>query len=460
MAVTPSAVGRRYLPFVAVAAVQVLLVAVAPSHGLLAGSGSQGSSGDVAAGTPGSQPGDQGNGNSTGSTVLGAVNGTSGAGTASGVGGVGGVGSGGSTGTGLHSTATTSAASAVADMSKCDPKTGKEIGPLTDNPQTNFMMPNCLPVFHGTNGGATMTGVTATEIRYVSFQISGNAQFNAAADSTGLQSNPQQWCQGQQAFNDEINKRWELWGRKLVPMDGPGANSGRANANQGSCTFPYWQSTCPQSGTPPEECYRAEADTIAKMHPAMVLSTTLDPALFDELTRDHVIAVTTATQPFPLSSYQQSAPYFYGAFMDGIRLVTLDAEYWCKVLNNKPAIHAGADVTTTRNWGPAPGVTPTRKLAVVYGEDSDNNNKQLFNLFSKLVSGGPGSMCSSPGGVLEFPAAPDPTTAAQQSVTAVNAMISSHITDVILWTDPLIGPIDFTTQAQSDNYQPEYPKVG
>ena len=37
MAVTPGALGRRYLPFIALGAVQVLLVAVAPSKGPQAG---------------------------------------------------------------------------------------------------------------------------------------------------------------------------------------------------------------------------------------------------------------------------------------------------------------------------------------------------------------------------------------------------------------------------------------
>jgi hypothetical protein len=197
------------------------------------------------------------------------------------------------------------------------------------------------------------------------------------------------------------------------------------------------------------------------MKPAMVLATTLDPALFDELTRNHIIAVTTATTPFPLAVFQQAAPYFYSVFMDGTRLATLDAEYWCKKLSNKPVSHAGADVTTTRNWGPTPGAPPIRKVGVLFPQDPGiTTTKDNVDLFAKLVSGGPGSMCNSPGGVFKFGYASDPSQSAQQTQTAVNALIQNHITDVVLWTDPLVAPQEFTNVAQANNYQPEYFVVG
>jgi hypothetical protein len=451
MAVTPSRLGRRYLPFLAVAAVQVLLVAVAPSRGPLAGSGQQAASnGSASAGNPGAQDAAAGGAAGAAGTGGALATATQGAGGGPSTAGASPAGGGGPGGPGF---------SGVKDLSKCDPKTGKEIGPLTDSAATNWIMPNCLPVFHGTNGGATMTGVTATAINYVTFQIHGDPTFNATAGAAGLQSTPEQWCEGQQAFRDEIQKRWELFGRKLVSLDGPGANAG--SGQQSPCHFPYFQSQC-NPAPADEACFRAEARVIASMHPAMVLATTLDPALFDELTnRQHIIAFTTATTPFPAANYQKAAPYFYSAFMDGTRLATFDAEYWCKKLNNKPAIHAGADVTTTRNWGPAPGVPPTRKVGVIFPEDPGNTiNKQNVDVFTKLVSGGPGSMCSSPGGVFQFPVASDPSQLATQTNTAMNAMIQNHITDVVLWTDPLVGPTTFTNTAQANNYSPEYYVVG
>src|SRR5260370_13559888 len=99
---------------------------------------------------------------------------------------------------------------------------------------------------------------------------------------------PEQWAEGQQAFHDEIEKRWELWGRKLVSLDGPGAN--RGSGQQSPCHYPYFQSQC--AAAPPDEpCFRADAKVIASMKPAVVLAEVQDHAFFDELTKAHIIAV-------------------------------------------------------------------------------------------------------------------------------------------------------------------------
>jgi hypothetical protein len=438
MPMTLSRLGRRYLPFVAIAAVQVLLVAVAPSRSPVTVSGQQTSpGGSDFGGNGGAQGAAKG---SAAATATGSANsGTSAAtGSVPGPGRLAGYGGG------------------VKDLSKCDPKTGKEIGPLTDSAATNWLTPPCLPVFHGRNGGPTMTGVTATTIKFVTFQIHGDPTFNATTQAAGLMSNPEQWCEGQQAFRDEIQKRWELWGRKLVSLDGPGAN--RGSTQQSPCHYPYFQSQC-NAAPADEPCYRAEAKVIASMKPAVVLAEHQDDAFYDELNKDHIIAISTATTPFPLSTYQRAAPYYYGIFMDGTRLANFNAEYWCKKLNNKPAVHAGSDVTSTRNWGPAPGVTPTRKVAVIYPMDADSLNRANVDLFAKRVSGGSGSMCKTPGGVLELGYSQDISTSATQTQTAMNELIQNHITTVMCWCDPL-APLYLTQAAKANNYFPEHLLVG
>jgi hypothetical protein len=344
----------------------------------------------------------------------------------------------------------------VKDLSKCNPRTGKEIGPLTDSASTNWLTPPCLPVFHGQNGGATMTGVTATTINYVVFQIHGDPTFNAITAAAGLGATSEQSCEAQQAFHDEIQKRWELFGRKLVSLDGPGANKG--STNQSPCHYPYFQSQC-NAAPPDEPCYRAEAKVIASMKPAVVLAEVVDPTLYDELTKNHILVFAPATAPVPLATYSRAAPYYYGLFMDGTRQATFDAEYWCKKLNNKPAVHAGSDVTTTRNWGPRPGVPPTRKVAVIFPEDADNNNKVNVDLFARLVSGTPGSMCKSPGGVFEFAYSQDVSQSSTQTQTAINALIQHHITTVMCWCD-LLAPAFLTQAASKNGYFPEHFIVG
>jgi hypothetical protein len=195
------------------------------------------------------------------------------------------------------------------------------------------------------------------------------------------------------------------------------------------------------------------------MKPAIVLAEHQDDAFYDELTRNHIMAVSTATTPYPLATYQRAAPYYYGIFMDGNRQANFDAEYWCKKLNNKPAVHAGSDVTSTRNWGPRPGVTPTRKVAVIYPQDGDNLNKANVDLFAKLVSGGAGSMCKTPGGVLRLAYSQDISTSATQTQTVMNQLLQNHITTVMCWCDPL-APVYLTQSAKANNYYPEHFLVG
>src|SRR5579859_6853276 len=153
---TPGALGRRYLPFLALAAVQVLLVAIAPSKvpGTSAATSlSAGPQSGVAgqALDQNGQPTQGGltrdaNGNliDANGNIVSSANGPS---------------------TGVSPTA---------DMSKCD-KNGRQIGPPGYK-----LMPPCVPVWHGgDNGGSTMTGVTKDAINFIVYVTQGNAEVNA-----------------------------------------------------------------------------------------------------------------------------------------------------------------------------------------------------------------------------------------------------------------------------------------
>ena len=349
----------------------------------------------------------------------------------------------GAAGTGAAGAGGAGGGGAAADMSHCD-KSGRQIGP-----RGYVYMPPCAPVWHGgDNGGATMTGVDATHINYVLYASQSNAQVNAILATQGLAATAQQGCEGLRAFNTEVNKRWEHYGRTFVSLDGPGANKGSAQ-NTGSCHTPFFQGQC-QLTPPDPPCNRAEAKVVAAMHPAIVLAPIADTAFYDELTKDHVIVVGGGEAPE--SYYDQASPYLYGLLMDGTRQALIDAEYWCRKLNAKPASHAGADVTTARGWGNPPTSVPIRKLAISFPE---NNGDEVFKLsvdyFKSLVTG---KMCNTPGGVLELPYASDINTAQQQSQNAVQQMIQNHITTSACWCDP-IAPAFGTATEQSQGYFPE-----
>jgi hypothetical protein len=431
MADTPSSLGRRYLPFIAIAAVQVLLVAVAPSKGPQAVK-----AGEVAGGAVSGNS--VSNDAASGDTGAG---GSSGGGLTSGGSSTGGGTSGGSLSTGTGAGRTPGASGAV-DRSHCD-KNGRQIGP------PKYTMPPCVPVWHGgDNGGSTMTGVDATHVNFIWYKAKGDAQVNAILATQGLAASNDDACLGYQAYTNELNKRWEAYGRKFTSLDGPGANKG--STAQQNCHFPYFNGQC--TLTPPDPpCERAEAKVIAAMKPAIVLAGVADTALYDELTKDHIIVVGGGGAPE--SYYDQGAPYYYGLLMDGTRQARFDAEYWCKKLNAKPVAHAGADVTTGRGWGSPPTSPPVRKMAVIFPE---NNGDQVItlsvNYFKTLVTGG---RCNTPGGVLELKYASDINTAQQQALNIIQQLIQNHITTVLCWCDP-IAPVFLTDNMTGQGYFPEH----
>ena len=428
MAMSPAQIGRRYSPLIILAATMLVLAAVAPS---IPGSKNET---NVASGSGASQGGGP---EAAGAEAAGGTAGATGAAGTAGGGGTAGAGRGG-----------TSAAAAAAgagapggDRSKCD-KNGKQVG-------ISFYMPPCAPVWHGgDNGGATMTGVTATQINYLFYRQQPNAQVNAVLSQEDLAETDAQFCQAISSFHDAINKRWEFYGRKMVSMDGPTSGSHNGSA-VGGCNFPYFYGQC--ALTPPDPtCERAEADLIASMKPAMVVApvTGSNDALYNQLGKDHIIVIGGETVPD--SFHTSIAPYYYDPFMNGDRAMRLAAEYYCKRLYGKPVKWAGADVEQF-NGPTAP--PPKRKVAITYPA---TNGDPLFDIsakeFMKLVTGG---QCGSPSdGVKAYPYQSDITTAQQQSTTTVAQLKQDHVTTLVFYGDP-IAPVFFSEAAQAQNYHPE-----
>ena len=311
------------------------------------------------------------------------------------------------------------------DLSHCAPN-GQQIGP------THYMPP-CAPVWHGgNNGGATATGVTGTEIRYVFYEPQANPQVNAILNQVGLAHTPEQLCESVQAFDKEINKRWEFYGRHTVSLDGPGKNKG--STQQGGCHFPYFQGQC--SLTPPDPpCSRAEADVIAAMKPAYVIATQTDASFYDELAKKHVTVGGGELEP--AQYHVDDAPYYWDVFMDGTRAARILAEYWCKKLANKPVQYAGFEVEHPD--GNPLSQPPKRVLAIGYpAQNGDPTYALSGKYFVKLVTGG---LCGSPADkVFEYPYQLDINTAQQQSTTTVSEMKQDHVTTVVCFCDP-IAPV-------------------
>ena len=435
---SPSRVLSRYAPLVAVLAVQAMLVLGAPTTtttGTSAnGVGNSGVTGTNGAGTSanGSVTGAPGSVGSGGSTVVGG--GSGGGGTTGGAPGTGG------TGSAVN-------VSGPKDMSHCD-RSGKQLGVI-------YMMPPCQPVWHGgNNGGATMHGVTGTTIKYVYFEPQGNAEVNAILARENLAASAEQRCEAIQAFHNELNKRFEFYGRKLVSMDGPSSSKNDGSTQQSNCHFPYFQSQC--TLTPPDyPCYRAEADTITKMGPVIVLDQTGLTPLDYRLAQNHITVITITAAPE--SYFEKLAPYYYSAY-NGTQQADLFAEYWCKKLAGKRVQYAGTAPGDAGDFDSNPATPPDyRKLGISY---ILNPGDPTFEISAKylagLVSGG---RCGHKGDAITSSYASDITRAQDQTNTYIATMKQNHITDTTCFCDP-IAPVFASNGEDQQNYHPEQVGIG
>jgi hypothetical protein len=444
VATGPAALGRRYTPLLVLALVQVLLVALAPSNGGTTSVSLGGGTGAAGSGLSdtGSGSGAGATGSATGATATGAAG--------SGLAGTGGTGGGtggatGATATGAVSGGAGSGASAGASRaSGGGPATVRDAGCVNGRQAgPTYYMPACSPTYTP-YPHATMTGVSATQIKFVYWVAQGNAEVNAILNEEGLAETPAQSCADAQAWTGELQKRWELYGRQLVSMDGPGANSGKA---AGKCNFAFFQSQC--NLTPPDiQCLQAEADTIAAMKPSLVVAPAAFPEFYIRLTEDHVFTVggSAGGENVPESYYDQLAPYWYNIFPSGTQTDRQLAEFYCQKLVGRPVQFAGkgaADVI------PLTGAAPTRKLGIIYPNNGDTIEKQVADYLASLVSqcGGQGTQ--------EYSYASDITTAQQQSSTTVAAIKQAHVTTLVCLCDP-IAPVFSTNTLDEQQYHPEW----
>lgn len=453
MATGPAALGRRYTPLLVLAMVQVLLVALAPSNGgstvATSGGGSNiGTSSNGIIGSSGGGGGSTGGSALSGSGSPGAISGTGGVGSTGSPGLGSGSGSGGGSGGGGGNTAvggpgggpggtsgvTFSGGGASVRDAGC--VNGRQAGPT-------YYMPPCN-AFYTPDPQATMTGVTATQIKFVLWVAQGNAEVNAILNAEGLAETPQQSCADVQAFTGELNKRYEFYGRKLVSMDGPGANSGKA---AGHCNFGYFQSAC--NLTPPDiPCLQSEADEIAAMKPSMVVAPAAFPEFYIRLAQDHVFTVggSAGGENVPESYYQQLSPYWYDIFPDGTQTAAQLSEFYCKKLVNRPVQYAGKGAGDVI---PLAGGAPTRKLGIIYPENGDTIAKQVADQLAADVAA-----CGAKS-TQEYSYQSDITTAQEQSTTIVAAIKQAHVTTVVCICDP-IAPVFTTTTLDQQQYHPEW----
>ena len=392
---------RRYAPFSLLVAAQIVLVILAPSKGATQGNTL---GGQFSSGTPGAAsssaplaPG------ATASTGPGAPPpGSSGSAPGGSAPGVvsGGANSAAAKQVGVSSAATgstTGKAFCVTGLLEHPPCIGQWAG--------------------GSNGGATWQGVTDKTVTVVMYRYKDNAAVDAILRATGTYISAQDEKDQFELVTAWINKHYQLYGRKIVPV--------------------YVTGNC-DIAPPDDTCFRNDADQIVQeYHPFAVMfdNDSAEAAFFDELSRKGV--VNWGGWHFTDSFSDNLRPYHYDLFMGGDVQAEITGTWYCKRLANKKARFAGdANLQAM-----------TRKVSVVYPDSPQTTPaaQRLMNIIKK---------CAGNNAVYDGKYSSDTSTAAQQATTNTANTKAAGVTTILWFSDP-IAPAYGTKAQSSQNFFPE-----
>ncbi|HVM51581.1 MAG TPA: hypothetical protein VM262_00160 [Acidimicrobiales bacterium] len=397
-------IARRFAPLAALAAVQLLIIAVAPSKapdsgvGAFAGVGSDVVGSEVIpSGTSGGATG-AGSGATTGGTTGAGGAGASGATGSSGAGGGGGGG----------------------DTSHC-------VGDRQYDPAIEYYAPPCVPRWSGDNGGATYQGVTADTITIVDYAGKGSEAVDTILRAQGAYVELAQRRAYNEAVMKFINDNYELYGRKL-----------EIKIVEGNCN----------SIPPDNACLRSEMRQIAADHKPLWFkwNSSLSSETYDELSRLGIF--NSGGWHFRDSFGESHAPFHFDVQMSGTDLARHAGQWWCQQMASHPTEYAGtANPAENLNGRP-------RLLGVISTNDPENQAAIEVDLKNELAKCG-----QSYGGRFYF-YAQDITTADQQRRAAVLKMRSDGVATSIMCFCDLVAPMFLYAEEQQQNYYPENIIVG
>jgi hypothetical protein len=307
---------HRYAPFLVLLALLGVLMVLepskAPSEEAVAGGGTVAAGGGT--GAVGSDGVALDAGTGTGDAATGTVDG----GTSSAGGGTTGGGGG---GTGTAAAGTTGSGQRVdalgrpldGDKGKCAP------GGLLQENVTSFSLP-CIPKFTGDNGGATYQGVTKDEVKVVVLAAHYEPAVQAALTAVGLAATDQQHAEASNVFAQFINKRYELYNRKI-----------KAVVVSTDCV------------TGDDPCYRADAKAMLARHKPFAVVWAVPgiapPSFMDEVARARVIGL--GAPGLPTEWFKARRPYMWTEVPQSPASTDLISDYYCKKMYGKNATLAG-----------------------------------------------------------------------------------------------------------------------
>lgn len=192
-----------------------------------------------------------------------------------------------------------------------------------------------------------------------------------------------------------------------------------------------------EGGTTASSAQAVAQDLAENVGAFAVVGQNLGQVLQEELARRQVISAGLINQ-YAAQVYEDNAPFIYGLFPDVDLLLRNVAEYYCKRLDGRPAVHAG------------PGLQQTdRRLGIVHTAALHEAGPRLRSLVEEC--GGTVTR------VVEY--SPDVEVATQQWTNAMLQLEESGATTVVCLCDP-VAPAFATNAAAAQGYEPEYLSSG
>ncbi|MEX2658966.1 MAG: hypothetical protein WD232_04665 [Acidimicrobiales bacterium] len=293
------------------------------------------------------------------------------------------------------------------------------VGGRQFDPAIDFYAPPCTPKFQGNNGGATYPGVTGETINIVNYVGQGNAAVDAILRAQRAYVEPEQREAYNQTVANFINNTYELYGRKVV--------------------IKQFQGTC-RTIPPDNACLRDEMRRVkTDLDPYFFFwNASLSSQTYDELSR---LGVPNAGGWHFRDSFNAARrPFRWDVQMSGTAVAKHFGQLWCQQLKDHPTEFAGAGQPSDMNGQP-------RRLGVISTDDPENQKTVLVDLKEELAKCGTGFVAT-------YFYKQDISTAQQQREAGVAAMRQGGATAVVCFCD-LVAPTFLYLQEQQDNYYPE-----
>jgi hypothetical protein len=293
----------------------------------------------------------------------------------------------------------------------CDEETGQVAMPF-------FFTPECFANVDD-NGGATAPGVTADKIVVVAYvPPDSDPVLDYITSAINNDDTSAESAATVQGYVDMFNRLFQTYGRtvELKILNGSGAS---------------------------ENEVAARADAVKAVEEmgafAVIGGPVLANAWTDEIASRQVLCVGCpgGGEDF----LQEHAPYVYSTTMSSQQTNLHAAEYVSKKLLGKPAEFAGDALKGDE-----------RKFAHLYIRSSDDSDKNA-KFFKDRLSDGGVELTEQLSYVL------DPGRLPEQATNIIGKLKSQGVTTVLLQADP-IAPANFTQEATSQDYFPEWVIAG